>query len=301
MEERYWGTEEEMKAFVASCEARFDAVLTEAARKIAEDDKLRVATLAGPTCAGKTTTAEKLKQVLAEHGKTAKMISIDDFFRDRDFEAEREMSRKNIPVDYDSIAAIHFNELRDCIEGIFDGKTVNIPIYDFTTRKRAGYTPFSRAENELVIFEGIQAIYPEVTALFSEHYFKSIYISVEQGLDLGDVSFDRHEIRLLRRLVRDYRFRSADGAFTLFLWKGVRENEERSIIPYESGADISINSFLPCEIYMIAPLARNVLAEVPRESIFYREAQHLLAKLEGIPTIPETCLPEHALYREFLG
>ncbi len=295
-----FNSEKEMREFVTQCENIFDRDLDAAVAQICTNDEIKLVALSGPTCSGKTTTANKLIKAMSELNKKVHVISIDDFYYDRDVLIKRALDDPNIEVDYDSISTIDFEALSKCIEEIFSSGKTLVPRFDFVLGKRSGYVEYEPLENELFIFEGIQAIYPEITALFSQHPYKSIFISVHSGITVGDTVFERNEIRLMRRLVRDNNFRGADPEFTLYLWNSVRENEEKNIFPYANNSDIKIDSTLPFEIGILAPYLKRALSKVCVSSEYCEVINKILSKIEDIEEIPADFIAKNSLYHEFI-
>lgn len=292
-------SEEDKKVLVLAWEARFEAQLDGAVAKIAAADGVRIITLSGPTCSGKTTTANKLTRDFTEYGKLVHIISIDDFYLNRDVLNDR--AAVGGKIDYDSVHTIDLVTLQTCVEDIFAGRRVKLPRYDFVTGRRVGYEELSVSERDLFIFEGIQAVYPEIVALFNRHPYVSVYISVAEDLNLEGEVFDRFDIRFFRRLVRDYNFRNAPPEFTFRIWESVRANEEASIIPYEHLCDIRLNSLLPYELGVIKPDLVRILELVEKDSAYYGEARAIIRRFADIEEISRDYIPENSVYREFLG
>ncbi|MBO5109324.1 MAG: hypothetical protein J6D21_01275 [Clostridia bacterium] len=294
---RVFKTEEEKKQFVCECESEFYRRLESITHAIAHRDDYFVLALSGPTCAGKTTTAHLLIEDLEACGKNAVVISIDDFFRDHD--AKREV--KDEPVDYDSIDAIDFPYFAECVKGIYAGETVRLPKYDFDTQKRYTYWEYTRKENDVLIFEGIQAVYAPILALLEAGGCCGIFTGVAEDVCVNGVSFSRHEVRLARRLVRDYKFRSASPDFTFYLWDGVRKNEEANIFPNSGHLAYQMDSFLEYELFLLRPYVLSILREVRPESAYYDQARALIEKFEPLPEISYDLVPDTSMYTEFLG
>lgn len=290
----------EQTAFVDRCERDFEERLSAAVERVCEHRGVRLIGLSGPTCSGKTTAANKLIKYLSDRGRKVHVVSIDDFYYDRDVLIARANNDPDIEVDYDSEETIDIEELERCVAQVFTDEPTLIPKFDFVSGCRTGYTTIDADENDLFIFEGIQAVYPSVTALFRKYNYKSVYISVESGIQIGERTFSTDEIRLMRRLVRDYNFRGATPEFTLYLWESVRANEELNIFPYAVDCDYFINSTMPYEINMLAPYLREILPTVPADNKFRPKAEAMLAKLYGIQMISSKLLPPQSLYFEFL-
>ena len=289
--------EQEKKEFVHACENSFYQRLGRITDEIAHRNDFFVIALAGPTCAGKTTTAHLLIEDLEKCGKKAVVISIDDFFRDHD--AKREV--KDEPVDYDSIDAIDFPYFAECVKDIYAGKTVRLPHYDFDTQKRDSYREYTRRENDVLIFEGIQVVYGPILALLDRDGCCGIFTDVSEDVTVNDIPFSRHEVRLARRLVRDYRFRSASPDFTFYLWDGVRENEEKNIFPNGGRLEYQMNSFLEYELFLLKPYVLSILEEVKEDSAYYPQARALKEKFVSLPEIVYDLVPRGSMYTEFLG
>lgn len=291
--------EEEKKQFVLECEADFEKQLIDACERLANEKDIRIITLSGPTCSGKTTTAQKIIEDFSKLGKKVKVISIDDFYKERS--GSRHTRPTDEEIDFESVDAIDLKYLSECAESLFQGKKTLLPTYDFVTQSRVKYEEFTLSNDGLVIFEGIQAIYPEVVALFSHHPYKSVYISVKNDICFNGSCFTKREIRLVRRIVRDFYFRNATPEFTFYLWKGVSENEEKNIFPYEKNAEIQLDSGLDYELALIKPHLIKILSTVEKSSEYYPLAKSLIEKFDVIPEISDKYLPKNSVYREFLG
>jgi len=293
-------SKEAMQEFVTLCESVFDKELEVAVGKICENECVKLVGLSGPTCSGKTTTANKFFDVMSRHNRHVHVISIDDFYYDREVLQARADNDPNIEVDYDSINTIDFEALRKCVSQIFSSGKTLVPKFDFVQGKRSGYVEYEPYVNELFLFEGIQAIYPQVKELFNQYPHKSVYISVQSSIRVGNVEFEPNEIRLLRRLVRDNNFRGAAPDFTLYIWKSVRENEDKNILPYADNSDLSIDSTMPFEINILAPYLKKILGEMPKNSEYKHKADGILSKIADIEEISATFISENSLYHEFI-
>lgn len=287
--------ENEIREFVIRAEEHYKKQVLDIADDIAEQDNIRFLTLAGPTCSGKTTSSYILEQEFENKGISTKIISIDDFYRSRYDIADDEKP------DYESITAIDLLLFKECVDKILKGKTAQLPVYDFVTGAREKYISYEPKTNEIIVFEGIQAIYPEIVALLPKEAMRSIYISVDEDVEAYGVLFEKREVRFLRRLVRDYLFRSATPERTLELWKGVVDNEDKNIIPYENTADYIINSFLPYELGVIKPYVLQTIEydlENKNEKQLYEKLQREFA---DIIEIPSRFVPQDSVFREFIG
>lgn len=290
-------SESEAEEFVKQCEAQFSRDLDEAIEHVFDVEDVKIITLSGPTCSGKTTTATKLEERIEQSGKNAVMLSIDDFFFGR---SDRNDVEGEAP-DYDSVKAIDLPYLQKFTADLLDGKTVYIPKFSFTAAERVGYEEYTPSPRDIYIYEGIQAVYPEVTSLFGGKY-RSIFIRPNEDVEYNGVVLDRNELRFLRRIVRDYKFRNATAEFSFHLWQTVRSNEEKNIFPYAE-SDVYINSFLPYEPFIISHYAIDVLSTVPMDSQYRDEADALIEKLKVFdnPYFSDRMVPDNSVFREFIG
>ena len=295
-----FSSEAAKKEYVLSVEVAFENALDDKVAEILDGQFPRILLLAGPTCAGKTTMANKLVSELSERGKHVRVISFDDFFLDRETLHEKARER-GCAIDFDSPAAIDLDELSRCVGQILAGGSVTLPIFDFKEGKRNAFRTIEADASSVFLFEGIQAVYPEVTSLFKGHPFRSIYVSVETPLAVGNSVFSPEDIRFFRRLVRDHRFRGAAPSFTFFLWESVRENEIKNILPYAPFCDVSFNTLIDYEISMLRPHLLPLLSQIDKDDPYREKAETMLSSLALIEDIDERYLPEHSMYHEFLG
>lgn len=291
-------SEDEALNLILQCEENFNRHINEAVDKIVGESETKIITLAGPTCSGKTTTAGMLTKRIEEDGKNAVVMSIDDFYIDR--KGERCVT-KEVP-DYDSIKSIDFDYFAMFTKRLAEGKSVLIPNYDFTVTRRVGYEEYIPKKNDIYVFEGIQAVYPEITELFCGAN-KSIFISVTDDIIYNGTVLTKNEIRLLRRIVRDYKFRNSSAEFTLHLWKSVRDNEDANIFPNSENCSIYLNSFMEYEPFIISSFVRPLLLDVPEGSKYSHEAKDLLCKMKAFecPLFSDRMVPENSVFREFIG
>ena len=292
--------EAEKKKYVMSCEAEYEAALDRAVARAISDSDCRILTLSGPTCSGKTTTARKLISEFSEAGRRVHVVSIDDFYYDRAVLIER-ASATGGRIDFDSPSTIDMDAFSEVVEAVLAGHTVKMPRFDFRLGRRSGYEEITPSEGDVYIFEGIQAVYPEVTATLSGERYLSVMAYACRGLRPFGEEIDRTELRLLRRLVRDYNFRGASPLFTLELWQGVRENEEAHILPYLDSVDVVIDSTLGYELSALKPYLMPLLTAIPAEHDFRPEAERLLSILSRMDEIKKAYIPATSVYREFLG
>ena len=293
--------EKEKKAFVLQEDLAFGERILSSVKQLVLNEPVRIMTVSGPSCSGKTTTADLICRALKQSGKNVHVISLDNFFLSRSFLLKR-AAEKGTKIDFDSPDTLDFNALTEVTDAAFSGKSVIVPFFNFKTGERDGATDFGiPSEDDVYLFEGIQAVYPAVTALFGRHPYRSIFLSVGEDAVCGDTVFMREEIRFLRRLVRDRLFRETAPEFTFRIWGSVRENEMKNIFPNAGKCDLQLTTYLPYELNMIRDEACACLDTIGAESVYYGYAKDLLRKLEPLPPISSAYLSESSLYHEFLG
>ncbi|MBQ4556071.1 MAG: hypothetical protein IJA60_00305 [Clostridia bacterium] len=294
----HFSSDEEIKNYVDACESEYLSDVKAACELSMAGG--RIITLCGPTCSGKTTTARILDDDFKKLGKELHSISIDDFYFDRNVLVERAKSRGE-PLDYDSPSTIDLELFGKVIADIDDGGKAILPKFDFKEGRRIGYEEINITDGDVFLFEGIQAVYPELTKYLSTHAFTSLFISVEDSVQCGDTEFLPRELRLMRRLVRDARTRGADAEFTLSIWESVCKNEDEHIYPNIGGCHSRIDSSFAYEVSVIKPLVLPLLCGVSDNSKYKPQAEKLIKKLENIPTIDKKFIPAGSVFREFIG
>lgn len=291
--------EDEKKQFVQKCEDEFEAQLERAAQKIIELNN-RIVTLSGPTCSGKTTTASRFISAIEHTGKKVGVISVDDFYKERAV-IERESKERGLEkVDYDSALSIDLDYFEECIDKILDNNIAYLPKYSFDTGTRFKCYEFDSSKYECIIIEGIQAVYPEVTEHIHSGY-NSVQISVATDVEVNGSFFTSRQIRFMRRMVRDAKFRSASPEFTFDIWKSVAENEDLHILPFAGMYDVEIDSYMEYEPFMINSTVEKLLKDIDKNHEFYHKAEEIREKLKGFFDISPDYLPAKSVYHEFLG
>ncbi len=289
-----------IREFVLECEHDFESRLDRTADELLDTQGLRIIALSGPTCSGKTTAAKKIISELSERGRRVHVISIDDFYYDKDVLHKMMLENGNDEIDYDSPRTIDLPALESFTDRIFDGRELLCPVFDFHSGRRISSRSICASSDDIFVFEGIQALYPEVTAMLDAHGFCSAYIAPMSAVAAGQTIFFPNELRFLRRLVRDANFRSTSAEFTFKIWGSVRKNEEENIFPFADNVNFKIDSSFAYELGVLKPYLLGVLGEVDTNGIYRREADEILLKVAEIEEIPSMLLPENSLYREFV-
>lgn len=283
---------------ISEWERKFEESVASAAKDILSGDFIHTVALTGPSCSGKTTTAGKLEGYLTDSGRRVVPVSIDDFYFDRDMLHDR----RQVP-DYESPSALDLETFERFTSDLFSGREAQLPVYNFKKCRREGFRTVISQENDVYIFEGIQALYPEIYRSFDPAATRRVFINVASSVKANGTVFLPDEIRLVRRLLRDYKFRSSNGEFTLRLWEGVRKNEEANIFPPSANAEITIDSTVPYDIYVMCPEVCEILRGVDLYSSEYPAAKYVLEKLETLApyALDRSLVPADSVIREFIG
>jgi uridine kinase len=290
---------EEIQRFVLDCEANFFRQVDKCAEEILESG-VRFVTLSGPSCSGKTTASARIVSAFTARGVRVKVISLDDFYYSRE-ELVARSKAAGVPVDFDSPTTIDVKSFEKALTALRAGEVAELPHYDFKTGECDRVDSFDAKNADIFLFEGIQAIYPNVVALFENEKFFSVYIRPSSSIEAGGELFESHELRFARRLVRDYRYRSASPDTTFLLWEGVRANEHEYLEPFEYNVDFRIDSTMAYEPALIRDLYLDYLAKVEESSPYYEKARRLMREYDRIPSIATVYIPEHSIFREFIG
>ena len=260
---------------------------------------IRTVLISGPSSSGKTTSAKRLGIQLGVLGLRPVMISLDDYFVDR----EKTPRDENGDYDYEALEAIDLELFNDHLRRLIRGESVDIPRYDFITGRRMRHAePLTLDERSILIIEGIHGLNPRLTPSIPDAQKFRIYISCFTSVAMDNLSrIATTDNRLLRRLTRDYRQRGADALATLSRWSSVRRGEEKHIFPYQENADVMLNSSLFYEISVLRPFAEKILREVPDTVPEYDEARRMLKFLDNFIPIPPDEIPPTSILREFIG
>ena len=280
-------------------EALQEKKLAKIAEDIAQQKGVKLVLLAGPSSSGKTTSCKRLSIQLAVNGLKPLQISLDDYFVDRDKTPKDE----NGEYDFESIYALNLDLLNDQFNALFRGEEVDLPKYDFPSGKSIKSGKKLKLEpNNVLVVEGIHALNPELTAHIPEEQIYRVYASA-----LTTILLDNHNYipttdnRLLRRIIRDYKYRGVSAQETIHRWPSVRAGENKWIFPFQENADAMLNTAMLYELSVLKMQAEPLLQQVPENCEEYAEAYRLLKFLKYFKGIPYNNLPPTSLLREFLG
>ena len=280
-------------------EALQEKKISRIADEIASRKDVKLILLAGPSSSGKTTTCKRLSIQLVANGLKPLQISLDDYFINR----VQTPLDENGEYDYESIYALNLELINEQFNALFRGEEVELPKYDFQlgVSKPSG-KKVRMKENNVLVVEGIHALNPELTAHIPEKQKYRVYVSALTTILLDDHNYiPTTDNRLLRRIIRDYKYRGVDARDSIHRWPSVRSGENKWIFPFQENADAVFNSAMLFELAVIKQQAEPVLEQVPENCEEYSEADRLRKFLKYIRPIPIKDIPPTSLLREFLG
>lgn len=293
-------TKEDRISFIAACEERFDTAVSNVVKTFLSDSDYDIVMLAGPSSSGKTTTAGILANKIKMSGRNAYTVSLDDFYLNRDDIPVNEDGLK----DYENVTALDIELIHRCFNELIVNRKSELPIFDFKTGMRSDMTKhIELGKDDVIIVEGLHALNPVITQGLDEHHLYRIYISVSSRItgDDGKILLNKRNLRLIRRMIRDYHHRNASVEQTLFMWQGVMKGEDKFLFPFESNADIKINSFHAYESCIFRGEALKLLEKVEENSEYFAKVQELIGALSLFEEIEPSLLPEKSLLNEFLN
>ena len=280
-------------------EALQEKKIAKIAEEIASRKGVKLVLLAGPSSSGKTTSCKRLSIQLAVNGLKPLQISLDDYFVDR----EKTPKDASGEYDYESIYALDLDLINEQFNALFRGEEVELPKYDFQSGKsKKSGNKLKMNDNNVLVVEGIHALNPELTAHIPQEQIFRVYASA-----LTTILLDNHNYipttdnRLLRRIIRDYKYRGVSAQETIHRLPSVRAGENKWIFPFQENADAMLNTAMLYELAVIKTQAEPLLQQVPENCEEYAEAYRLLKFLKYFKGIPYNNLPPTSLLREFLG
>ena len=280
-------------------EALQEKKIAKIAEEIASRKGVKLVLLAGPSSSGKTTSCKRLSIQLAVNGLKPLQFSLDDYFVDR----EKTPKDASGEYDYESIYALDLDLINEQFNALFRGEEVELPKYDFQSGKsKKSGNRLKMTDNNVLVVEGIHALNPELTAHIPQEQIFRVYASA-----LTTILLDNHNYipttdnRLLRRIIRDYKYRGVSAQETIHRWPSVRAGENKWIFPFQENADAMLNTAMLYELAVIKMQAEPLLQQVPENCEEYAEAYRLLKFLKYFKGIPYNNLPPTSLLREFLG
>jgi uridine kinase len=289
----------DVKNLIYMSEIEQNARLMDTARLIGDNRDIKIVLMAGPSSSGKTTTSKKLGLYLRSMGLTPHAISIDDYFLDRD---ATPMDENGNP-DFESVAAINTKLFNEHLTKLLNYEEVLLPEYNFLTGKAEfKKNRLKLGDKDILIIEGLHALNDELTSSIDNSRKYKIYIS-----PLTSINLDNHnristtDNRLLRRMVRDHKYRGYDANMTLANWQSVRIGEEKYVFPYQDKADMVFNTSLAYELSVLRLYAEPLLFSISEDDPSYGESIRLLNLLRNVLPITSDSIPLDSIIREFIG
>ncbi|MCM1225089.1 MAG: nucleoside kinase [Lachnospiraceae bacterium] len=259
----------------------------------------RIVLIAGPSSSGKTTTTKRLAIQLMTNLLKPQMVSLDNYFVDRVHTPKDESG----DYDYESLYALDLEQFNKDLNAVLEGREVMLPTYNFQTGERQYKgDSIKLEEGSILLIEGIHGLNPELTSHIEEKMKFRLYVSALTTLSIDDHNWvPTTDNRLLRRIIRDHKYRGVSAAETIRRWPSVRRGEEKWIFPFQENADATFNSSLLFELGVMKYYAEDLLRRVPRDIPEYAEAYRLQKFLNYFLPIEEANIPSTSLLREFLG
>ncbi|HUX36960.1 MAG TPA: nucleoside kinase [Rectinemataceae bacterium] len=289
-----------IKDYIKVAEALQNKKIAGIADMVAERSKdVKVVLIAGPSSSGKTTTSKKLSIQLTVMGFDPQVISLDDYFVER----EKTPKDENGQYDFECLEALDVDYLNEQLLALFAGEEIELPAFDFKigARKPSGKR-LKLKSNQLLVMEGIHGLNDRLTPRIAASQKFKVYVSALTQLNLDDHNrVSTTDNRLLRRMVRDYNFRGHSALATLRMWPSVQAGERKHIFPFQNSADAAFNSALDYELGVLKVYAEPLLRTVKPDAMEYAEAKRLLAFLDNFTPIPASVVPKDSILREFIG
>ena len=285
--------------FINLCEARHNRMLCELGEMIEDDiDEIRLICIAGPSSSGKTTFANRLRIELLARGIHPIRISLDDYYKPRE---ETPLDEEGKP-DFETIEALDIETFSQNMVDLINGKTVTLPRYDFQLGHRVDGRTLKIGKNQPLIIEGIHALNDRLTVDIPKSAKFKIFIAPQSQTNLDDHNpVSLTDLRLIRRIVRDKKFRNSSAEETLSMWPSVRRGEFKWIYDTQEGSDYVYNSFLPYELPVMKKYALPLLTSIDKDSEYWPDAARLIRMLKFFIDMEDNWVPSNSLMREFIG
>lgn len=285
--------------FINLCEARHNRMLCELGEMIEDDiDEIRLICIAGPSSSGKTTFANRLRIELLARGIHPIRISLDDYYKPRE---ETPLDEEGKP-DFETIEALDIETFSQNMVDLINGKEVTLPRFDFQLGHRVNGRTLKIGKNQPLIIEGIHALNDRLTVDIPKSAKFKIFIAPQSQTNLDDHNpVSLTDLRLIRRIVRDKKFRNSSAEETLSMWPSVRRGEFKWIYDTQEGSDYVYNSYLPYELPVMKKYALPLLQAIDKESEYWPDAARLIRMLKFFIDMEDNWVPSNSLMREFIG
>ena len=287
-------------AFVRECDAVYQSRIEQAADLIIENRKKSpIVLISGPSGSGKTTTSKKIEEELRRRGVMTHALAMDSYFRTVDENSPRTPEGK---IDLESPDCVDMELLQEHFVKFSRGEPVPIPDYQFARQRRAEKPAkiLTVEKNDVVVVEGIHALNDSLTDAFPDAL--KLYISARSNVeDNGELVFKGTWMRLVRRVVRDYKFRGAAPNYTLSLWVNVRRGEKQNISPFKDKAALKFDSSFAYEVCVMKTIATILFNSIPEDTPRSQELRSIMPAFDRFEAIDEQFVAPESLLREFIG
>ncbi len=283
--------------FIRISEALHEKKIAYIADSISQQNKTLVL-IAGPSSSGKTTFANRLCIQLRVNGLKPHVVSLDNYYKNR---SDIPLDKYGKP-DFECLEALDLAKINEDLQGLMNGQEVLIPTFSFLSGKREGGKKLKLGKDEIIVMEGIHGLNEGISEMVAREQKFKIYISALTQLNVDDHNrISTTDTRLIRRIVRDSRFRGADAARTISMWPSVNRGEVQYIFPFQEEADAFFNSALVYELCVLKYFAEPLLFQVEKDMPEYSEARRLAKFLDSFLSISSEEVPKNSILREFLG
>ena len=282
------------QSFIRHCEFEYESRVYAAAKEIIEENR-HIIMLTGPSASGKTTTAHKLKDKLINMGKKARVISLDNFFKNKDDYPRLENGEK----DYENVAAIELPLFEKCLNELLVKGVAKFPEFDFTTETRIEDAIEIEIDDGFIIVEGIHALNPVLLQLLPKDETFTIYAGLREEYSFrGQRILPTRDIRLLRRMIRDHKYRGHTPQKTISMWQSVCDGEDKYIKVFKPNADLLLDTSFSYEILIMHSALRD-FRQYADDTAEGRRLAALLEVFENIGFLPLGNLPQSSMLAEF--
>ena len=290
---------QDLSGFIARSEFNYKREVESIAEHVAQSRHLKLIMLAGPTGSGKTTSAHILKDVLQKYNLNSQVISLDNFYLSEEFLPVL----KNGEKDTESVHSLDIDSIKQCFENIIKTGKTKMPRFDFKEKKSIKDALFIDATDSVIIVEGLHALNPIITENLPSDSFYKIYVSVNESIfdNDGDELLSSRKIRLMRRVLRDEKFRNTDIKTTLKMWIQVIEGEEKYLYPFKSVADKLLVTLHPYEVCVYRKRFIEAVQKLDSETFNYGYATYTMNAVKAFCDIDFSLVPKDSLIREFIG
>lgn len=290
----------EPERFIEECEIKYNNKIKRIAEQIAKSGRTEIVMIAGPSSAGKTTSAKKLREHLAGFGLKSYTVSLDDFYVDN---CDAPRFPDGTP-DFETVDALDISYFQKAMTDLIEKGAADLPEFDFLVGKRkTHYNHIEISEKDVIIVEGLHALNPRITDHLPEERLLKIYINLSSRIydENENIVLNKRNMRFVRRMVRDYKFRGNSVEKSYKMWMTVRYGEDTYLFPFKDNADIKLNTIHLYESCILKDTAIKLLSEIDEASEFYKESQRLIRSLSKFPSISSELVPDDSLMREFIG